>query len=265
MFSKIGAFFPNIQSSLACVDRVDSVFASATEEDRNSSHSVDSEKFDQVKIICEDVSFAYEGGSKILDKLSVAFEPGKITAITGPSGSGKTTLVKLILRLQAHQSGCIKMNNIDYDTLSNFQIRNSISYVAQFPYIFNGTIADNIRCGNLEATDDEIINAAKAGGAHEFIISREDGYNTILTDNGNNLSGGQRQRIALARAFLKNAPVLIMDEATTGVDSETEEFIYKTINEIVAKGVTVIMIAHRLSTINNADVKYVMENLISYR
>jgi ATP-binding cassette subfamily B protein len=155
------------------------------------------------------------------------------------------------------------MNHNNYDELSIFQIRNSISYVAQFPYIFNGTIADNIRCGNLEAPDDEIIKAAKAGGAHEFILSREAGYNTLLTDNGNNLSGGQRQRIALARAFLKNAPVLIMDEATTGVDSESEEFIYKKINEISAKGVTVIMIAHRLSTINNADVKYVIGEALS--
>ncbi|MEG4058340.1 MULTISPECIES: ABC transporter ATP-binding protein [unclassified Microcoleus] len=206
----------------------------------------------------KNVTFSYNQRKPILQYFSLTLPAGKTTAIVGATGSGKSTLVKLILRLYEVQHGNIYLDGIELNNLNLKDLRRAIGLVSQDVFLFHGTVAENIAYGCFEASNREIVNAAKIAEAHEFIVQLPDGYNTIVGERGQKLSGGQRQRIAIARAVLKNPPILILDEATSAVDNETEAAIQRSL-ERITKNRTTIAIAHRLSTVRNADCICVME------
>jgi ATP-binding cassette subfamily B protein len=206
----------------------------------------------------DNITFAYKDRLPVIKNLSLSIPAGSTIAIVGSTGSGKSTLVKLLLRLYELQTGKITLDGIDLQDLDLTDLRRCIGLVSQDIFLFHGTVVDNISYGTFTATDAEIIMAAKVAEAHEFITDLPQGYQTIVGERGQKLSGGQRQRIALARAVLKNPPILILDEATSAVDNETEAAIGRSLERITANRTT-IAIAHRLSTIRNADCIYVME------
>lgn len=206
----------------------------------------------------QNVSFSYHQKVTVIRDLSLTIPAGKTIAIVGSTGSGKSTLVKLILRLYEINSGTITLDNIPLNELDLKDLRRAIGLVSQDVFLFHGTVAENIAYGTFSASQDEIINAAKIAEAHEFIEQLPYGYDTIVGERGQKLSGGQRQRIAIARAVLKNPPILILDEATSAVDNETEAAIQRSLEKITQNRTT-IAIAHRLSTVRNADCIYVME------
>ena len=205
----------------------------------------------------KNVTFSYNQRKPILQYFSLTLPAGKTTAIVGATGSGKSTLVKLILRLYEVQYGNIYLDGIELNNLNLKDLRRAIGLVSQDVFLFHGTVAENIAYGSFEATNREIVSAAKIAEAHEFIAQLPDGYMTIVGERGQKLSGGQRQRIAIARAVLKNPPILILDEATSAVDNETEAAIQRSL-ERITKNRTTIAIAHRLSTVRNADCIFVM-------
>lgn len=198
------------------------------------------------------VSFSYDNKNSVLNNINVDIEAGKTVAIVGPSGSGKTTFCNVIPRFYEVDEGSILLDGIDIRNIKLKSLRNNIGIVQQDVYMFSGTIKENIAYGNPEATEEEIIEAAKRANAHEFIMNLDDEYNTYVGERGVRLSGGQKQRICIARVFLKNPPILILDEATSALDNESEKLIQKSL-EILSKNRTTIVIAHRLSTIKNAD------------
>ena len=206
-----------------------------------------------------DVTFAYNGRTPVIQHLSLDIPAGKTIAIVGSTGSGKSTLVKLLLRLYEIQGGTITLDGIELRELKLRDLRSCIGLVSQDVFLFHGTVAENIAYGTFEATLSEITAAAKIGEAHDFIMELPQGYDTIVGERGQKLSGGQRQRIAIARAVLKNPPILILDEATSAVDNETEAAIQRSLEKITVDRTT-IAIAHRLSTVRNADCIYVMEH-----
>lgn len=206
----------------------------------------------------KNVTFSYNQRKPILQYFSLTLPAGKTTAIVGATGSGKSTLVKLILRLYEVQYGNIYLDGIELNNLNLKDLRRAIGLVSQDVFLFHGTVAENIAYGCFEASNREIVNAAKIAEAHEFIAQLPNGYNTIVGERGQKLSGGQRQRIAIARAVLKNPPILILDEATSAVDNETEAAIQRSL-ERITKNRTTIAIAHRLSTVRNADCIFVMD------
>ena len=205
-------------------------------------------------IICNNLTFTYKDRlEKVLDDLSCRIPPGKVTVITGPSGEGKSTLVKLLLGLYRQEAGSIRIGGFDYSRLTLESIRDHYSYVPQSAHLFYDTIENNIRCGNETASSDEVIQAAKLAKAHEFIMEKPDGYHTLVQEHGTNFSGGEKQRIAIARAILKNAPVMILDEATSAIDSNTESRIHEFLRTQAEKGKTVVIITHRQSALRIAD------------
>ncbi|MBF2021822.1 MAG: ABC transporter ATP-binding protein [Hydrococcus sp. C42_A2020_068] len=206
----------------------------------------------------DEVTFAYPGSSAILANFSLHIPAGKTTAIVGSTGSGKSTLVKLLLRLYEVDRGRITLDGIDIRELRLQDLRSAIGLVSQDVFLFHGSVRENIAYGNPHASLEEVIAAAKIAEADDFIVQLPKGYDTIVGERGQKLSGGQRQRIAIARAILKNPPILILDEATSAVDNETEAAIQKSLDKITQNRTT-IAIAHSLSTIRNADCIYVME------
>ncbi len=210
------------------------------------------------EILIRNISFSYQDRLPIMTNLSLDIPAGKTIAIVGSTGSGKSTLVKLLLRLYEINEGIITLDGVDIRQIKLRDLRQSMGLVSQDVFLFHGTVADNIAYGTFDATPTEIIAAAQVAEAHEFINQLPYGYDTIVGERGQKLSGGQRQRIAIARAILKNPPILILDEATSAVDNETEAAIQKSLEKIT-KNRTTIAIAHRLSTIRNADRIYVME------
>jgi ATP-binding cassette subfamily B protein len=204
------------------------------------------------RIAFENVHFHYRSRVDTLTEVSFAVEPGQVVAIVGPTGAGKTTLVSLLPRFYDRQKGRILLDGHDISKLTVESLRAQISIVLQEPLLFSGTIADNIRYGRLDATTDEIMDAARAANAHDFIVKLPKQYHTELGERGVQLSGGERQRIAVARAFLKDAPILILDEPTSSIDSKTEAVILDALDRLMV-GRTTFMIAHRLSTIRRAD------------
>lgn len=204
------------------------------------------------------VTFGYQDRQPIIQNLSLSIPAGKTTAIVGATGSGKSTLVKLLLRFYEVDLGSIELDGVDLQSLDLRDLRQSVGLVSQDVFLFHGTVAENIAYGSFKTTKREIANAAKVAEAHDFIIGLPQGYDTVVGERGQKLSGGQRQRLAIARALLKNPPILILDEATSAVDNETEAAIQKSL-ENITKERTVIAIAHRLSTVRNAHRIYVMD------
>ena len=209
------------------------------------------------EIVFEDVSFSYDSSSQVLSHINLTIRAGQNIALVGPSGGGKSTFCSLIPRFYEVNDGRILVDGTDIRDIRLSSLRGSIGMVQQDVYLFNGTVKDNILYGKPGATDEEIIGAAKLANAHEFITDLERGYDTFVGERGVKLSGGQKQRISIARAFLKNPPVLILDEATSALDNESERLVQQSLKEL-AKGRTSLVIAHRLSTIKNADLIVVL-------
>ncbi|AKL96317.1 ABC-type multidrug transport system, ATpase and permease component [Clostridium aceticum] len=208
----------------------------------------------------KEVTFAYSGGKRpAVKNISLHIKAGEKVAFVGKSGSGKSTLVQLIMRFFDPQSGSILMNGLDIRENSLEDLRNQIAVVFQDTYLFYGTVSENLRVANPNATLEELEKAAKLAGAHEFIMELPQGYDTVIGERGMRLSGGQKQRLSIARAFLKDAPLLILDEATSNVDALSEEKIQHALEHLM-KNKTTILIAHRLSTIQNADRIFVMDD-----
>ncbi|MFT5133352.1 MAG: ATP-binding cassette subfamily B protein [Gammaproteobacteria bacterium] len=200
----------------------------------------------------DNINFAYASGKPIFEKLNFEIHPGEKVGLVGFSGSGKSTIMNLILRLFEPQAGSILVDGQDIQTVAQESLRGSISMIPQDPMLFHRTLMENIRYGRLDATDDEVIEAAKKSHAHEFIMDTDNGYESLVGERGVKLSGGQRQRVALARAILKNAPILLLDEATSSLDSVTEKYIQDSLAYLMQEK-TVIVIAHRLSTLAHLD------------
>jgi ATP-binding cassette subfamily B protein len=198
------------------------------------------------------VSFSYDGNEKVLKNINIKIPAGKTVALVGPSGGGKTTLCHLIPRFYEVKEGSITIDGEDIKNYTLKSLRRNIGLVQQDIFLFAGTIRENIRYGRVDATEEEIIEAAKRANIHDFIESLPDGYDTQVGERGVRLSGGQKQRISIARVFLKNPPILLLDEATSALDNETEIKIQRALEEL-SKGRTTLVIAHRLSTIKNAD------------
>ncbi|MDZ7970650.1 MAG: ABC transporter ATP-binding protein [Nostoc sp. DedSLP03] len=206
----------------------------------------------------DNITFAYNGRNNVLKNLSLHIPPGANIGIVGATGSGKSTLVKLLLRFYEVQGGQILVDGIDIRELQLLELRRCIGWVSQDVFLFHGTVAENIAYGSFDASNEEIIHAAKLAQAHEFILQLPLQYDTIVGERGQKLSGGQRQRIAITRAILKDPPILILDEATSAVDNETEAAIQKSL-AIITQNRTTIAIAHRLSTIRHSHYIYVMD------
>ncbi len=204
------------------------------------------------KVEFEDVCFSYEDGVQILNKVNFAANPGDTYAIVGPTGAGKSTIVNLISRFYNVDSGRILIDGTDISGVTLKSLRKQMGIMMQDSFIFSGTIMDNIRYGNLTATDEEVIAAARTVCAHDFIMEMENGYQTQVNERGSRLSAGQRQLISFARALLENPAILILDEATSSIDTETEILLQKGLNKLL-EGRTSFIIAHRLSTIKNAN------------
>ena len=211
------------------------------------------------ELALEKVDFAYKDSLPILKNLSMHIPEGHTAAIVGATGAGKSTLIKLLLRFYDVTGGRVLLDGNDIRTLKMKELRGAIGLVSQDVFLFHGTVRENIAYGTFDAKMDDIVAAAKIAEAHDFIISLPDGYDTIVGERGQKLSGGQRQRISIARAVLKNPPILILDEATSSVDNETEAAIQRSMAKITV-GRTTILIAHRLSTVRNADRIFVLEN-----
>lgn len=255
--SALARVIEDLQQAIAGAERVFEVMD--TEPDiKDSPNAVHLTSCKGV-ITFEDVSFSYIDDVPVLQNISFRAEPGKMVALVGPTGVGKTTIISLIARFYEPITGRILLDGRDLRDITLSSLRNQISIVLQDIFLFNGTVADNIAYGCKEATMDEIVQAAKIARAHDFIMEMTEGYDTVIGERGVKLSGGQKQRLSIARAVLRNAPILILDEATAAVDVETEEEIRQAIQDL-SENRTIIVVAHRLSTVKRADNILVIHN-----
>lgn len=238
-----------IRKGSASVKRLQEIFDLPLERKDGSAYNHDNA---EKAIEFSNVRFCYEPSKIILDNLSFAVYKGEIVALVGPSGCGKSTVINLICNFYEINSGLIKIFDKNVRDWKLADLRKNISLVSQDTYLFPGTIEDNIRYGKPDASIDEVINAAKIANAHEFIMAMPDKYKTVVGENGVRLSGGERQRIAIARAVLKNSPILLLDEPTSSLDTQSEALVQEALERIVA-GRTVLVVAHRFSTITQAD------------
>ncbi|MBL0154418.1 MAG: ABC transporter ATP-binding protein [Chitinophagaceae bacterium] len=240
--------FSNMRKGSAAIARIEEVLQTPVTVDDNPNGKQLVQFTDRIEF--RNVGFAYED-AVILSDVNLVVEKGKTIALVGSSGAGKSTLADLVPRFHDVSSGELLVDGTNIKDYSLKTVRAQMSIVTQEPILFNDTILNNIRLGKPEATDEEVIEAAKAANAHEFIIRKEDGYNSNIGDRGTKLSGGERQRLTIARALLKNPPILILDEATSSLDTESERLVQDAINHMM-KNRTSIVIAHRLSTIRHA-------------
>lgn len=257
---QVGLYIPSMASYLANAKRVFEFLNMEEEPEcyealpcRDENQYEESENIQESSAISlRNVSFAYEGRDEILSGLNLDIAKGKCVALKGESGRGKSTIVKLLLGLYNVKAGKIYMDGRSYESYTLKEIRDRIAFVPQEPYLYNVSIAENIRYGRPDASDEDVIRAAKMANAHEFIVQLEEGYETKAGERGNRLSGGQRQRIAIARAILKDAAILILDEATSALDNKSEQLVNEALERLM-KGRTTILIAHRQSTLEYAD------------
>lgn len=247
--NEIMNLFNTIQSALAGAERVFEVIDEEKENDK-----VDAIDIGNIEghVELKDVTFSYTNGKEILKNVSLEAKKGEVIAIVGPTGAGKTTIVNLLTKFYNIDSGKILIDGKNIDEITRESLRKMVAMVLQDTYLFSETVSENIRYGRLEASDEEVIEAAKMADAHHFIKQLPQGYDTVLADNGGNLSQGQRQLLAIARAILSNASILILDEATSSIDTRTEVLIQNAMLKLM-EGKTTFVIAHRLSTIKNAD------------
>ena len=255
--TNISKMINNIQSSLASAERVFRLLDEEEQTPDNTENEPDSLLNGNVRF--ENVRFRYKEDTPLIENFSLTADPGHLVAIVGPTGAGKTTIVNLLMRFYDFQGGHIYLDGIDIMTMSRNRLRENFGMVLQDTWLFKGTIKENICYGVDNATDEQIEFAAKSANIHDYIMSLPDGYETKLTEDGANISQGQRQLITIARALLKDPKVLILDEATSSVDTRTEALIQQAMQELM-KGRTSFVIAHRLSTIKNADNIIVMRH-----
>jgi subfamily B ATP-binding cassette protein MsbA len=204
------------------------------------------------EIVFDHVAFAYDASCPVLRDVSFTVKPGQMIGVVGPTGGGKSTIMSLIPRFYDPSAGAVRVDGIDVRDYRLQALRDQIGYVLQETVLFRGTVRDNIAYGRVGATDEEIVEAAKLANADEFIARMPNGYQTFVGDRGDTLSGGQRQRIGIARAIIRNNPILILDEPTAALDTESERLVIEALERLM-KGRTVLIIAHRLSTIRDAD------------
>lgn len=256
-FNEITGVVTELQNSLVCAERVFALIEEKEEipEDKDAPESFEPEGV----VDFENVAFSYDKSKKLIEDLDLDIKKGQRVAIVGPTGSGKTTLINLLMRFYDVDEGSIKIDGYDLRKLKRRDIRNNFGMVLQETWLRNGTIRDNITLGREGFTDEEIIEAAKASHAHSFIKRLPNGYDTVISENGGNLSQGQKQLLCITRVMLSIPPMLILDEATSSIDTSTEIRIQKAFNRMM-KGRTSFIVAHRLSTIREADVILVMKD-----
>ena len=253
--TELGDTFDLYQRAMASFNRI---FSLKNESSEIGNGNIEFKKLEN-KIELKDVSFSYVDDFNVLNNVDLTIETGQTTAIVGSTGSGKSTLIKLLLRLYEINNGSISYDSNSLKDIELSSLREKIGLVSQDVFLFEGTVIENIAYGDLNASESEVWNAAQKSEADEFINNLPQKEKTIVGERGQKLSGGQRQRISIARAILKNPEILILDEATSSVDNETEAAIQRSL-DILKKNRTVIVIAHRLSTVRNADIIYVLEN-----
>jgi subfamily B ATP-binding cassette protein MsbA len=242
---------------LAAANRIFAVIdAKPTIVDRPSAKPLAVARGGEVRF--DKVSFRYNSDAVALDSVSLDVKPGQKIALVGPSGAGKTTVFNLLLRFHDIDGGSIAIDGQDIRDVTLLSLRENIALVTQEPILFDESISENIAQGRRDATHEEIVDAAKAAAAHDFIMAQAEGYDAQVGEGGLKLSGGQRQRIAIARAMLRNAPILLLDEATSALDTESERQVQEALSHLM-QGRTTIVIAHRLSTVLDADRIYVMD------
>lgn len=248
--STLGRLNEDLQNALAALERIFELL------DEKSDISDDENAYEPEKVSgrieFDDVCFEYTKNTPVLKNVSLTVEPGQTLALVGPTGVGKTTFISLAARFYDPTSGCIRLDGHDIRKITQRSLRDNISIVLQDVFLFNGTVYENIAYGVNGATREQVIEAARVANAHEFIMEMENGYDTVIGERGVRLSGGQKQRLSIARAVLRNTSVLILDEATASVDTETEMLIQQAIDKVIENRTTII-IAHRLSTVRNAD------------
>lgn len=260
MFTTISDYVTSVQKSYASAERIFEVFDEPDEYKTSLLNTAIPLINTDCNIVIKDVDFSYNDNRTFcLKNINIKVKKGEFIALVGPSGSGKSTLFKLLLKFYNINDGSIYIYNKNIELYSKQQIRSMFSYVQQDPYLFNGTIAENIGFGKENSSISEIVKASKMAFADDFIKTFPEGYNTIVGENGVKLSGGQKQRIAIARAFLKNSPFLLLDEATSALDVDSESKIQCALQSLI-KTRTTIVIAHRLSTIVDANQIYVLKN-----
>lgn len=255
-FLTLGRYYPELVNCIAYTERI---FEFLSEREESDYTLVEQKNLSEIDYSCDsaieinDLEFSYDDSHQVFKHFSAQIPTGKNVAIIGESGCGKSTLAKLILGFYPYKTGKIKYFGNTVETLGLGNVRKLIAYVPQEPYLFETTILENIRYGRMDATEEEICEAARLANADIFIKNQEKGYDTLITNRGLSLSGGERQRIAIARAIIKNSPIILFDEATSALDNESESLIQISIEQL-KKTKTFITIAHRKTTINNADV-----------
>ncbi len=255
----LGGTITRIQASLAAADRIFKMLDTPSEPEKYPPSNTNARQVLTSQSLLEfrEIHFGYNGDQEVLKGLSFAVRQGQVAAFVGPSGGGKSTIFRLLLGCYPLRTGQAYLSNQPIEDYRLADLRQLFAYVPQDAYLYSGTILDNIGYGKPCATQEELVTAAKAAYAHDFIMEFPEGYQTLVGERGAHLSGGQRQRIAIARALLKDAPILLLDEATSALDSESEEVVQQALDRLM-QGRTTLAIAHRLSTVENADVIYVV-------